>query len=137
MIRNVRKPNRTTRFFYKLNTKVYANKYNNRYANVTTTHNRIIFWTGIHAREWISSAVALYILRQLVENKSYRKLVSDVDWYILPMINADGYEYSHTVDRLWRKSRRTSGQAGRYLSMTVVNDHRKYVGLFLLGPCGV
>lgn len=71
------------------------------------------FFIGIHAREWISSAVALYILRQLVENKSYRSLVSEVDWYILPMINADGYEYSHTTDRLWRKSRNKLTESGR------------------------
>lgn len=81
------------------------------------THYKVCLLTGIHAREWISPAVALYILRQLVENKSYRTLVSDVDWYILPMINADGYEYSHTTDRLWRKSRRASAEFGRYLML--------------------
>ncbi|XP_025409670.1 carboxypeptidase B-like [Sipha flava] len=70
---------------------------------------------GIHAREWIAPAVALYVMRQLVENKSYRKLVSEVDWYILPVVNADGYEYSHTTDRLWRKSRSVATESARTL----------------------
>ena len=28
-----------------------------------------------------------------------------VDWYVAPLLNPDGYEYSHTNDRLWRKNR--------------------------------
>ena len=28
-----------------------------------------------------------------------------VDWYIAPLLNPDGYEYSHTSDRMWRKNR--------------------------------
>ena len=32
--------------------------------------------------------------------------------YILPVANPDGYEYSHTIDRLWRKNRGGLG-AGR------------------------
>ena len=28
-----------------------------------------------------------------------------VDWYVVPLVNPDGYEYSHTNDRLWRKNR--------------------------------
>ena len=28
-----------------------------------------------------------------------------VDWYIAPLLNPDGYEYSHTDDRMWRKNR--------------------------------
>jgi murein tripeptide amidase MpaA len=33
-----------------------------------------------------------------------KDLVS-VDWYIIPLLNPDGYEYSHEVDRMWRKNR--------------------------------
>ncbi|XP_033208197.1 carboxypeptidase B-like isoform X1 [Belonocnema kinseyi] len=61
---------------------------------------------GMHAREWISIAVATYILSQLVEkNSSYTKLLDNSDWMILPIANPDGYEFSHTTDRLWRKTR--------------------------------
>ncbi|XP_018335354.1 carboxypeptidase B-like [Agrilus planipennis] len=60
---------------------------------------------GIHAREWISSATALYIINQLVEYPENKYLSDKINWYILPNINPDGYEYSHTSDRLWRKTR--------------------------------
>ncbi|XP_033346187.1 carboxypeptidase B-like [Bombus vosnesenskii] len=61
---------------------------------------------GMHAREWIGSAVATYIISQLVEkNSSYAKLLDNSDWMILPVANPDGYEFTHTGDRLWRKTR--------------------------------
>ena len=31
--------------------------------------------------------------------------VCDVDWLIMPLLNPDGYEYSRTTDRMWRKNR--------------------------------
>lgn len=62
---------------------------------------------GIHAREWIAIATALYAMQQLVENAtSYAQDLELYDWLILPIVNPDGYEYSHNYDRLWRKNRR-------------------------------
>jgi len=61
---------------------------------------------GIHAREWIAPSVALYLLNQLVENyDSNRDLVDNLDFFIVPVTNPDGYEYTHTNDRFWRKNR--------------------------------
>ncbi|KAK3917349.1 Carboxypeptidase B [Frankliniella fusca] len=61
---------------------------------------------GTHAREWVGPAAALYVCMQLVERfYSHPHLVLDADWYIMPVLNPDGYEFSHTRDRLWRKSR--------------------------------
>lgn len=57
---------------------------------------------GIHAREWISPAAVTYIIDYLVENSESL----DADYYILPVANPDGYEYTFTNDRLWRKNRR-------------------------------
>jgi len=69
------------------------------------------FWidAGIHAREWVAPTTALYIINQLVTNygtdASYTKLMDSIDFYILPVFNPDGYQYTHTADRLWRKTR--------------------------------
>ena len=34
------------------------------------------------------------------------KVLVNVDWFIIPLLNPDGYEFSHTSDRMWRKNRR-------------------------------
>ncbi|XP_019868142.1 carboxypeptidase B isoform X2 [Aethina tumida] len=66
---------------------------------------------GIHAREWISPATVTYIINQFVANfESEPTYIQNTDWYFAPVLNPDGYEYSHTVDRLWRKNRRSGGQ---------------------------
>ncbi|XP_022916582.2 carboxypeptidase B1 [Onthophagus taurus] len=65
----------------------------------------IVMDAGIHAREWIAPATALYIIQQLVENEEYAYLSENINWLIVPVLNPDGYEYSHTNTRMWRKTR--------------------------------
>ncbi|XP_053953346.1 carboxypeptidase B [Anastrepha ludens] len=66
----------------------------------------ILLDAGIHAREWIAPAGALYVIQQLVENFAENShLLQDYDWVILPVVNPDGYEYTHTNTRMWRKTR--------------------------------
>ncbi|XP_045770470.1 uncharacterized protein LOC123870997 [Maniola jurtina] len=61
----------------------------------------------MHAREWVTPPVALYAIHRLVEDlrEGDRDLLENVDWIILPVVNPDGYEFSHTDDRLWRGTR--------------------------------
>nr|CAD7425759.1 unnamed protein product [Timema monikensis] len=69
---------------------------------------------GIHAREWISPATVTYIINELTENRhTHGDAVQNVDWYILPIVNPDGYEYTHRTDRLWRKNRSNGNSGGR------------------------
>ncbi|XP_060804967.1 carboxypeptidase B-like [Amyelois transitella] len=65
---------------------------------------------GIHAREWIAPAVNTYIADHIARN--FHELptsVTNKDWYFLPVVNPDGYEYSHVRDRMWRKNRAWHG----------------------------
>lgn len=68
----------------------------------------------IHAREWIATASVMYLLRMLLEPEpafadSVNQVLDKYDVYVLPVFNADGYEYTHTNNRMWRKTR-TPGQ---------------------------
>jgi murein tripeptide amidase MpaA len=70
-------------------------------------NKKAIFIDGtFHAREWISPAVVTYIINQLVTNSSaYAHILDNIDFYLLPLVNPDGYEFTHTSQRLWRKTR--------------------------------
>lgn len=71
----------------------------------------IFLEAGIHAREWIAPAAATYIINQLLtsEVESIKQLAENYTWYILPHANPDGYVYTHTTDRMWRKTRTPYG----------------------------
>lgn len=61
---------------------------------------------GIHAREWISPATVTFMAKELVENDSaHPDLTKELDWYILPVMNPDGYAWTQSDDRMWRKTR--------------------------------
>ena len=46
------------------------------------------------------------MLKELVENNvNHTDLTERLDWYILPLVNPDGYAYTRSSDRLWRKTR--------------------------------
>jgi murein tripeptide amidase MpaA len=65
---------------------------------------------NIHAREWITSAVATHFLHELIVSRdaNIRDLADSYDWYIFPVTNPDGFAFTHTNNRLWRKTRRPS-----------------------------
>ncbi len=63
-----------------------------------------------HAREWIAAAVTTCVADRLVReydtDPRIRDFVDHTDLWIVPVVNPDGYQYSWSSDRYWRKNRR-------------------------------
>ncbi|MEO2166710.1 MAG: M14 family zinc carboxypeptidase [bacterium] len=65
-----------------------------------------------HAREWVAAMVPVYIAEQLLEradnDAGVAALLDAMDLWVVPVVNPDGYVYSHAAggDRIWRKNRR-------------------------------
>lgn len=60
--------------------------------------------SNIHAREWITSATATWLINELLTSKdeSVRELAESHDWYIIPVLNVDGFVYTHeTVNAIY------------------------------------
>ncbi|MBK9128759.1 MAG: hypothetical protein IPM13_13310 [Phycisphaerales bacterium] len=74
----------------------------------------ILFNGTQHAREWVSPMVNMWIADRLVYeyglNPQITALVDQLDFYIVPVVNVDGYVYSwqSSSTRLWRKNRRVN-----------------------------
>src|SRR5258708_1328925 len=52
---------------------------------------------------------AYTLVQQYANNSRIRRIVDNMDFIVLPVANPDGYENSHTHDRLWRKTRSKNG----------------------------
>ncbi|KAL2917902.1 hypothetical protein HK105_202315 [Polyrhizophydium stewartii] len=71
-----------------------------------TGSKRIVFNGGIHAREWISPAVVTYVANYLTGSTDDAvALRSTFTFTVIPVLNPDGYAYTRSTDRLWRKNR--------------------------------
>lgn len=65
-----------------------------------------------HAREWIAAMVTTCVADRLVRGYDtdpvIREFVDHTELWIIPIVNPDGYQYSWSSNRYWRKNRRGS-----------------------------
>ncbi|XP_058580250.1 carboxypeptidase A4 isoform X2 [Neofelis nebulosa] len=64
---------------------------------------------GIHSREWISVATAIWTARKIAsdygQDPTITSILEKMDIFLLPVANPDGYVYTQSQNRLWRKTR--------------------------------
>uniref|UniRef100_A0A8C7SWM9 Carboxypeptidase A6 n=1 Tax=Oncorhynchus mykiss TaxID=8022 RepID=A0A8C7SWM9_ONCMY len=64
---------------------------------------------GVHAREWIGPAFCQWFVKEALhsyqDDSVMRRLMNQLNFYIMPVFNVDGYHFSWTTDRFWRKTR--------------------------------
>jgi hypothetical protein len=83
----------------------------------------VIFSATQHAREWIAPEMVrrlmyTYLERWEAEDEATMKLLQSTELWFVPVMNPDGYEYTFTDERLWRKNLRDNNGDG----MTQVGD---------------
>ncbi|KAK1780894.1 hypothetical protein QBC45DRAFT_449649 [Copromyces sp. CBS 386.78] len=72
----------------------------------------IVFHGTVHAREWITTMVAeyqaWYLLNNYGSDATVKSFVDKYEFYIFPIVNPDGFIFTQTTTRLWRKNRQTN-----------------------------
>jgi len=75
----------------------------------TETKPGLVFNGCQHAREWVTVMAMCYIADRLVGeydvDADVRAIVDRREIWIIPIVNPDGYVYTWTTNRLWRKNR--------------------------------
>ncbi|NXV33128.1 CBPA1 Carboxypeptidase, partial [Rissa tridactyla] len=73
--------------------------------------NRPAIWldTGIHSREWITQATGVWTANKIAEeygqDSSVTAILDSMDIFFEIIANPDGFVFTHSSNRLWRKTR--------------------------------
>lgn len=83
-------------------------------AGVPRSERPVVILNGCqHAREWVSPMTVMFLAEHLVERYDadgrVRALMDTTRFVLVPVVNPDGYVFSWTDQRLWRKNRRNNG----------------------------
>ncbi|KOS20023.1 Metallocarboxypeptidase A [Escovopsis weberi] len=72
-------------------------------------HPAIVMHGTVHAREWITAMVVEYVAHTLLagygSDANLTRYLDQFDFYLIPIVNIDGFVYSRNKDRMWRKNR--------------------------------
>ncbi|XP_007570373.1 carboxypeptidase A1-like isoform X1 [Poecilia formosa] len=74
--------------------------------------NRPAIWidTGIHAREWVTQASGIVFAKKIVTEYGTDSVLTEIlnrmDIFLEMVVNPDGYHFTHTNNRMWRKNRK-------------------------------
>ncbi|XP_072519067.1 carboxypeptidase A1-like [Salminus brasiliensis] len=94
---------------------VIGQSYEGRPLNVlkfSTGANRPGIWidTGIHSREWVTQASGTWFAKKIVDDygrdAALTAILDKFDIFLEIVTNPDGFQYTHSSNRMWRKTRK-------------------------------
>ncbi|XP_053575720.1 carboxypeptidase A1 [Bombina bombina] len=77
----------------------------------STGENKPAIWMdfGIHSREWITQATGIWTAKKIASSygidPSVTSVLQNLDILMEIVTNPDGYAYTHSTNRMWRKTR--------------------------------
>ncbi|XP_021791966.1 carboxypeptidase A5 isoform X2 [Papio anubis] len=100
-------------------------------------HPAIWIDTGIHSREWITHATGIWTANKIVSDYGKDRVLTDIlkamDIFIELVTNPDGFAFTHSMNRLWRKNK--SIRPGIFCIGVDLNRNWKSGFGGLLNPC--
>jgi len=91
----------------------------------------VLYQGTTHAREWISTEVTMRLLEWFLaerrtENPEVVEILETSELWFVPVVNPDGYEFTFTDERLWRKNLQDNDNNGIINSADGVDLNRNY-----------
>jgi hypothetical protein len=88
----------------------------------------VLYQGTTHAREWIAAEVPMRLMDWFLDqkNKPTRKLIRRNEFWFVPVLNPDGYQYTFDAERLWRKNMRDNDGDGTIEVGDGVDINRNY-----------
>ncbi|GJM24880.1 MAG: hypothetical protein DHS20C16_12950 [Phycisphaerae bacterium] len=68
-----------------------------------------LYFSCVHAREWVTTTAPTYFAQHILENYGIDPIITDMvnktEIFLVPVSNPDGFAFTWSDDRLWRKTR--------------------------------
>lgn len=91
---------------------------------------QVLFLATHHAREWVATQMAMRLITYLAVNYGSNQRVTDLlnntEVWVIPVANPDGYQYTFTNERLWRKNLRDNDGDGEITIVDGVDLNRNF-----------
>jgi len=91
----------------------------------------VLYSATQHAREWIATEVdrrlmTWYVDQWRANDKAVKDLLKDTELWFIPVANPDGYQYTFSTERLWRKNLRDNDGNGQISVGDGVDPNRNF-----------
>ena len=90
----------------------------------------VLYMGAQHAREWITPEMVRRLLHHVLDSygadPTITRLVRSTELWFVPVANPDGYDYTFSTERFWRKNLRDNNGDGQITVGDGVDPNRNY-----------